>query len=192
MSEIYISFDVETVGGSTSKNWMPNIGLVAATPDGTILSELSVNMTRPPGTESDPETLAWFHGLDNGYTWRAITHNAFSPLDGMTCIRAWVNELTMHGKIIFVAYPTIFDGSWLYHYWFTYLGHPTNGVGPGFNMIDIRSYAAGKLGISYAEANKKTKLARFCPPADQFPHTHTGLDDAREQLQLFLNIKNSK
>jgi hypothetical protein len=151
-------------------------------------------MTQPPDTESEPDTLAWFQGLADGTVWRGITQDAVSPLEGMTRIKAWVADMARHGKVVFVAYPTIFDGSWLYHYWFTYLGHPTNGVGPGFSVIDIRSYAAGKLGIPYSEATKgKGKaLARFCPPKDQFPHTHTGLDDAREQLQLFLNIKNSK
>ena len=64
--ELYISFDCETVGGSTAKNWMPNIGFVAATVDGTICGELSVNMTQPPFTESDPDTLAWFKSLSNG------------------------------------------------------------------------------------------------------------------------------
>jgi len=192
MSELLISFDCETVGGSTDANWMPNIGFVAATPDGVVRGELSVNMTQPPGTVSEPKTLEWFRSLANGAVWDTITRDAVSPLEGMTKIRDWIADFTRAGyKVILVAYPTVFDGSWLYVYWFRYLGHPTNGRGPGFTVIDIRSYASGKLGISYGEANKEKALAPFMPAKDAFPHTHTGLDDAREQLQLYLNLSRS-
>lgn len=188
--ELYISFDVETLGGSTDINWMVNIGMVAATSDGAIHGELSVNFSQPEGTISNPDTLKWFQSLPNN-VWSEITRDPISPKDGMIKIRDWIAQFIAHGyKIIYVAYPTIYDGTWLYHYWFKYLGHPNGGKGPGFSMIDIRSYAAGKLGISYFDACKGQALQQYKPPKDQFPHTHTGLDDAREQLQLFLNILN--
>ena len=189
-TELLISFDCETVGGCVTTNWMPNIGFVAAAPDGTILGELSVNMSQPSGTVSDYKTLEWFQSLDHGAVWATITRDAMSPLEGMMKIRNWIGAFVSVGyKVLLVAYPTVFDGSWLYAYWFRYLGHPTGGKDPGFTMLDIRSYASGKLNVSYAEASKEKALAPFMPSKDAFPHTHTGLDDAREQLQLYLNLR---
>ena len=197
---LYISFDLETLGGNPADLPVINWGFVAylaPAPAGAgavkKIGQLSVNM-KP--LHPDPSTVAWFNStpdLKRAYE-ECTKEPVVSPTEGMEQIRYWINEMTLLAttsagappRILFVAYPTIFDGSLLYYYWFRYLGHPTNGRGPGFTMLDIRSYAAGRLGIPYHEASKEKALRPYCP--DKLPHTHTGIDDAEEQMWLLFNI----
>jgi hypothetical protein len=146
----------------------------------------------PEGYQADAVTLQWFE-TQNAEAWAVITKDPVAPLDAMKQLREWCVTMCAHpkgGRPVWVFYPSIFDGSWLYCYWFKYLGHPAGGKGPGFNAIDIRTYAMGKLGCTYEETRKdKPLMKRFLPSAEDAPHTHTGLDDAYEQGHLFLNLK---
>lgn len=182
--EVYVSIDFEALNPTFGAI---NLGAVAAKRDGVRLGRLDVNFKLPPDSEPNPDTLKWFQEK-NAEAWEHCTKDPLEPDEAMRRVQAWFSDMSKHGKLLLVAYPTIYDGTMLYNYWFRYLGHPNGGKGPGFTIVDIRSYAAGKLGISYFEASKDRALARFRPPEDQFPHTHCGLDDAEEQLELFLNL----
>lgn len=195
MGEFYISMDAETLGGNPYVNPMINLGCVAFAADGTELGRFTVNLDGSPehGFQADPDTLEWFR-TKNAEAWAVITKDPMSPLEGMQALRQWCVEMCAvsgNKRPVWVFYPSIFDGSWLYCYWFKYLGHPAGGKGPGFNAIDIRTYAMGKLGCTYEETRKDKPLMKPYLPTDA-PHTHTGLDDAYEQGRLFLNLKNSK
>ena len=192
MTEFYISVDVETLGGNPYKNPMINLGAVAFTSAGVELGRFTVNLQWPEGYEADADTLKWFQ-TQNAQAWAVITKDPVMPQKGMELLQSWFKDMCGRqpgAKPVFVFYPTIYDGAWLANYWFKYLGHPT-GKGPGFTSLDIRSYAAGKLGIPYAETRKDMPaMKRFMPDPELAPHTHTGLDDAYEQGLLFLNLKN--
>lgn len=187
MSEIlYISFDLECLGGNPSNFPIINAGFVAYTANRKKLGELSVNF-QP--LHPDVDTIAWFNSTPElKLAYQKCTTDPLPPKDAMERIRDWIRHIGKGYKVSMVAYPTIYDGSLLYFYWFHFLGHPSGGRGPGFTMIDIRSYAAGKLGISVFEASKDKALAQYRPSKTDFPHTHTGLDDAEEQMHLFLNL----
>ncbi len=190
MSEtLYISCDVETLGGNPFENYVFNWGFCAKTGKGKLVGELSVNMSAPHGHVANEETLKWFQ-QENSQVWEECTRDPKTPEEGMKIIQAWFAQVTKGYRPLLVFYPTIFDGTMLYNYWFRYLGHPSGGKGPGFTAIDIRSFASGKLGLSYFDCSKEKELKRFMPK--DLPHTHSGLDDAREQLELFLNILNFK
>lgn len=184
---LYISIDVETLGGNPFVNYVFNWGFVAKTSDYKLIGELSVNMSAPPGHVADEDTLKWFQ-KDNPKVFEECTKDPKSPEEGMKIIQEWFGQVTKGYKPILVCYPTIFDGTLLYNYWFRYLGHPSGGKGPGFTAIDIRSFASGKLGLSYFDCSKEKALKEYMPK--DLPHTHSGIDDAREQLDLFLNILN--
>jgi hypothetical protein len=113
--------------------------------------------------------------------------NRLPPAVGMAKFRDWCHLMgNKTNPVVFLAYPTVFDGSWLYAYWFRYLGHPAN----GFSMTDIRSYGQGVLRLeTYAESRKDKALKPFCPKEEDFPHTHEGIDDAREQAQIYFNLR---
>lgn len=183
--EVYVSIDFEAVDPTFGAI---NFGGVAAKRDGKRLGRLDVNFQLPEGVSGDPDTVRWFQEHNREAWEHCMKEPRYHPVEGMRIVEQWFNDMRKHGKLLIVAYPTIYDGTMLYNYWFRYLGHPNGGKGPGFTICDIRSFAAGKLKISYFEASKDRALANFRPPPDQFPHTHCGLDDAEEQLELFLNL----
>jgi|SRR6185295_4810507 len=190
---LYVSFDLETVGGNPDDEPIVNAGFVALLEDGTEVASLNVNMHYKRG---DPKTLEWWQSTPElRAAWASFQHDALAPADAMVRIRDWIASLTagpIRYRLLLVCYPVVFDGSLLYAYWFRYLGHPTNGKGPGFTALDIRSYAAGKLQVDYQETSKDRALKPYCPAPDAFPHTHSGLDDAREQGHLLLNLMHGR
>jgi len=190
MAECFISFDIETLGGDPSRNYMFNLGAVAYTSDRKLLGEISLNFASPEGAAADAATLQWFQ-TQHADAYARMTKDALEPALAMAKLREWCTAMCAGGlRPVFIAYPTIFDGTWLSVYWFRYLGHPSNGRGPGFSVIDIRSYAMGRLGLAtYAESGKEKALKPYMPDPASFPHTHTGLDDAHEQAMLFFNVR---
>lgn len=199
---IYISFDLETLGGNPLFLPIFNAGFVAYTEDRQKVGELSVNMKTgddnaiiTPGMVNDREYVEkareWFQSTpENRATWEKCTKDPVDPQVGMQTIRDWIMSFANNKNTpLLVASPTIFDGSLLYYYWFRFLGHPSKGIGPGFGAIDVRSYGAGRLGIKYFEALPKKAFLPFQP---QQLNTHYGLDDAEEQMQLFFNLKDGR
>lgn len=189
---LYISGDCESLGGHPDRNYVFSWGFAAATEDGQERGALHVNLAPPPGTEADPDTLAWFQSTEeNRKVYAECTRDPVSLLEGMTKIRTWISAFYKDYKPVLVFYPTVFDGTMLYLNWYRALGHPSGGKGPGFTAIDIRSYAAARLGISIWDTGKTSpKMQPFMPK--DLPHTHNPLDDAREQLHLFLNLMRHK
>jgi hypothetical protein len=188
---LYISFDLETLGGNPDCLPVINWGFVAYL-ERVKIGELSVN-TKP--LRGDQDTIDWFQStpeLQRAYEY-CTREPVVGPKEGMEQIRYWMNLMKHisppNTRVLLVAYPTVFDGSMLYYYWFRYLGHPTNGKGPGFTVLDIRSFAAGHLGISYFEASKEKALKPFVPTLlETQAIKHTGLWDAQEQLMLLFNV----
>jgi ATP-dependent Lon protease len=81
-----------------------------------------------------------------------------------------------------VAYPAGFD--FLFVYW--YLIRFASESPFSFSCLDIKSYAAATLNVPYRQATKKNMPKSWFKNLP--PHTHKGLDDAREQGLLYLNI----
>lgn len=184
---LYVGVDMESIDNNCSMSMEPiiNMGFSAAFADGVELASLSVNLI--PGTPGDPDTLTWFKEK-NLEAYEASTKDPVPPEEGMKIIQSWFNALPPAKDVILVFYPTIYDGSWLYHYWFKYLGNPV-AKGPPWKAIDIRSYTMGVLDIPYSETSVfKDSMKPYLPPKDAVGLKHTGLDDARYQLKLFLNL----
>jgi hypothetical protein len=108
----------------------------------------------------------------------------------MADIARWFEELSSTFAFgAFVCYPTIYDGTIFASYWLRYNGKTGPFARGPPATIDIRSYGSGVLGIPYSACNKNGALAKYCPHAEDCPHTHTGIDDAKEQMVLFLNVR---
>jgi hypothetical protein len=187
---LYISIDFECVHSGPLEN-LPviNFGAVAYTESKEFVSGFTVNLK---SGKPDEDTLTWWTTKNKEAYQECTKDPVVYPEDGMKQFEEWIKKNSINKKVIFVCYPTIYDGSLLYFYWMKFLGHPTQGKGTGFNVIDIRSYACGKLGLSYEKCNKQTSLKKYRPSEEDFPHTHTGYDDAMEQMMLFFNIRDEK
>lgn len=189
MEIIYISFDLEGVSDNPADFGIINAGFTAYSEDRIKLGDFSINLIPH---NADPNTIKWWHSTPElEDTYKRCTQNSVDPKDGMIMIRDWIIKISAGKKPVMIAYPTIYDGSLLYHYWFVFLGRMSGGLKcPLFDIIDIRSYASGKLQIPYTESLKAKALKQFVP--QDKPHTHTGLDDAEEQMHLYFNIRDFK
>jgi hypothetical protein len=191
---ILVSYDWECVGNDLSRDVAINVGFwVCLESDGSYVTSRSYNLTYNPDAASE-DTMAWWQSNEtNRLAWARCTENPRHPREVMADIAKWFEELSDTFSVgAFVCYPTVYDGTLLTNYWLRYNGKtgPFSRGPPA--TYDIRSYASGVLGLPYRECNKQGALARYCPNADEYPHTHTGIDDAHEQMLLFLNIRRSR
>ncbi len=184
MSEIYVSVDIEADGPIPGPNSMLSLGAVALLESGKEVGAFEVNFEELEGAKGDPGTMEWWSKQDRE-VWAHIRKNPVSPKKGMASFVEWVNQMAKQENlpVVCVAYPVGFDFTFIYHYIRSCgLESPFS-----FSCLDIKSYAAAVLNIPYRKAVKKNM------PKEWFkglpPHTHKGLDDAREQGLLFLNIR---
>lgn len=171
-SEIYVAADIEADGPIPGSYSMLALGMaVVGQPDLSFYTEL-----KPISERYVPEALA-VSGLDR----EKLKREAPEARSAMIAAAAWLDQLSVNGKLVFVAAPAVFDGMFV-HWYFTELAgrnpFAVNGAG-----IDLRSYWMGKRGCSWSETGRsriKEALSIQAPP-----HTHNALDDARELAAIF-------
>jgi len=201
MADYYISIDIESFGPIPGPNSMVNLGAVAYTADRQKLGDFDANLQEIEGSIRDERTMNEFWlKPEQAETLAAITLNPQPALEVMERFKEWVNQMTSLGREVtgdqsvgpvLVAYPSGFDYMFVYWYWMRYLGeHPPF----WFKCVDIKSFAAGRLNCQYNECHKSAKtggkLVRYWP--EDMPHTHKGVDDADEQIQVFFNVRDNK
>lgn len=157
---------------------MLSLGSAAFSEDGRLLDTFSVNLTQLEGASPDPETMKWWEGQPAA--WAACRMNLHDPELGMRHFVEWVRGFS--GKSVFVGYPATFD--FLFVYWYIRrfgLESPFS-----FSAIDIKSYAMALLGTGFRKTTKKAM------PKEWFGskrHTHLAVDDAVEQGELFIRMR---
>lgn len=176
MTETYLSLDIESDGPCPGLNSMLSLG-AAAFVDGKCSSTFSVNLDQLAEGTSDPATMAWW--ATKPEAWRECRAKTVHPHEAMRRFYAWIKGLP--GRPIAVAYPVGFDFTFVKWYCHRFLGE----CPLGFQAIDIRSYAMGLLGASYAET-QKAKLPKSLLPESR--HTHVAVDDAIEQGEMFMRM----
>lgn len=179
--EVFISVDVESDGPIPGDNSMLSFGAVVLDdPAKTFYREL-----KPISNQYDPAAVQVLRrsGLDR----EKLAAEGSDPKTAMEEFRAWIAEVCgPDGRPIFVSFNATYD--WMFAYW--YLMHFTGSKPFGHSGLDIKAYYMGALGKTrWAETGKRSIDRRFRPNPHEFPHTHNGLDDAREQAELFRCIK---
>lgn len=184
MQEIYVSVDIEADGPIPGPHSMLSLGAVALLETGKEVGAFEVNFEELEGAKPDPGTAEWWSKQDRE-VWNHIRKNPVPPKAGMESFVAWVDQISKQQNlpVVCVAYPAGFDFTFVYWYTrFLGLDSPFS-----FSCLDIKSYAAATLNIPYRKAVKKNMPKSWFKGLP--PHTHKGLDDAREQGLLFLNIR---
>jgi hypothetical protein len=183
--EVYFSLDVETDGPSPGEFSMLSLGCVAFDWGGNELSSFTDNLTRLH-MHGDPDTMAWWRTQPDA--WEAATKDPELPSIVMSNFVEWVERTSnlgpgSSGKPVALAYPAGFD--WTFVYWYL---RKFAGRSPfGFQCLDLKSFAAAKLGTPFRNTSKKTMPREWFKglPA----HTHKAVDDAREQGLLFFRMR---
>ncbi|EQD58317.1 Exonuclease RNase T and DNA polymerase III [mine drainage metagenome] len=102
------------------------------------------------------------------------------PVEAMTSLSRWVNEVKGDMKPVFVSFGT-FD--WMFTKW--YLERFGYGNLFGLNGIDMKSYYMGMGSTEWSETTKARMPTAIKP---RTKHTHNALHDAIEQAELFENM----
>lgn len=160
-------------------NSMLSLGSVAFDAGGAEIDALQINLEPLPEATPDPRTMDWWKGQPEA--WAAARVDQEPPEQAMVRYAGWVDDLP--GRPVFVAYPLLFDMMFVYWYLIRFAGRsPFSHSG-----IDIKTMAYIGMGsAAYREATKRNMPKRWLP---QRRHSHVAIDDAREQGELFFNIR---
>ncbi len=175
---IYFSTDIESDGPIPGQNSMLSFASVAFNTNGDEVGSFTRNLRTLQGAKGDPETMAWWATQQEA--WEACRSDLVTPTQGMIAYVEWV-ESFRDTSPVFVAYPAGFDFTFMYWYMIRFAKRSPF----SFSALDIKSFAAAKLGIPYRQVSKKTMPKEWFP---KLPHTHKAEDDAREQGLLFINM----
>jgi hypothetical protein len=153
---------------------MVSLGAVAYY-KGKEAGNFTANLHPVTGTHPDTDTEKFWKA--NPEAWQQTLVNRRYAGDVIDDFVQWVEKLP--GTPVAVCWPSGFDFTFVYWYC-----HRFTGDCPFVrNSIDIRSYAAGKLGKSYSKISKRDLFKLSQVP--RRPHTHVAVEDAREQGELF-------
>jgi ribonuclease T len=173
MTEVYISVDVEAAGPLPPTYSMLSLGAcVVGNERETFYMEL-----RPINTNAVPEAMKVV-----GRPLTDFERDGRDPKEVMTAFMSWVISLSRGGKPVFVGFNAVFDWAFVNSYFHTYAG--TNPF--GFGGIDIKSYYMGMTGCSWDES-RSSRIPQALKGKRQ--HTHNALDDAVEQGEMFLRMR---
>jgi len=175
--EIFVCFDVESDGPIPGEYSMLSMGAVALNNQGVELGTFDVNLHLLPGAQQDPNTMAWWARNQDAYDDTRI--NLLDPQEAICNFVKWVKELP--GIPVAVAYPAGYDWTFLYWYMIKFAG-----TSPfSFSCLDMKTLAMSLLNTTYKQSTKRKWPKQWNSP---FPHTHRGLDDAREQGYSFIQM----
>lgn len=177
--DIYVSTDVETDGPIPGVHSMLSFASVAYDGRGFELGSFTANLETLPGAKAHPKTMEWWRGQP--VAWAACRKDPQDPETAMQDYDTWLHRFG--GRPVFVAYPLLFDMMFVYWYQIRFVGaSPFSHSG-----IDIKTMAyVGMGGRNYRNATKRNMPRHWLSKAR---HAHIALGDAREQGELFFNIR---
>lgn len=171
---VYVSVDVEASGCIPSEYSLLSIGAcVVNNPKNTFYAEL-----RPLNgnyTESAMKIV--------GDLWIRCNIDGLNPEFVMKKFEKWLKSL--NGRPIMVSFGE-FDWMFIDYYFQKYLGYSPFGIN---GVLDIKAYFCGMVNCSWEETTKKRIKYRYPIFKTQRVHTHNALQDAQEQSELFLKMK---
>lgn len=163
----YISVDVESSGGIHGKHSLLEIGACdcdnLANTFQTYIIPVSEEWTESAKEVNKPHDFY----VSNGIT----AYNAMKKFED------WLSQFH---RPVFVGFPVVFDYGWINYYFHNFLGRSPFGI----NGLDIKSYYMGKFNCEYSDTTKKKMKIK-----SSLKHTHNALDDAKEQADIFNQIR---
>ena len=172
--ETFISVDVETSGPTPAQYSLLSIGAcLVDDPAHTFYVEL-----RPLSPAATEEAMQ-IHGLDM----ERLQREGVDPAEAMARFEAWLRaEVPADQLPVFVGFNAAFDWMFVADYFQRFLGRNPF----GHTALDIKSYALGIHGGSWADTTRRA-LARRYP--DHAHLTHHAVQDAHDQAALFRRLR---
>lgn len=171
LAECFISVDVETGGATPADYALLSIGacLVDDPDESTFYVEL-----QPEDKRSTQEALEVSKlSLD------ILRTMGEPPAEAMQHFADWVGEVVPAGqRPVFVGFNAPFDWMFVADYFERYLGRNPF----GYTALDIKAFAMGRLGSTWAETSMSVLASRYLSGR---PLAHHALSDAQDQAALF-------
>jgi ribonuclease T len=173
--ECFISVDVETGGATPADYALLSIGacLVDDPVEATFYVEL-----KPEDKRSTAEALAV-----SKLSVDILETMGVPPVQAMQDFADWVGEVVPEGhRPVFVGFNAVFDWMFVADYFERYLGRNPF----GYTALDIKSFAMGRLGSTWAETSMRVLAPRYLSGR---PLAHHALSDAQDQAALFRALR---
>jgi len=169
--ECFISVDVETAGSTPATYSMLSLG--ACLVDDPVESTFYVEV-KPEKPAFTAEALEVTHlSLD------VLEVMGETPADAMAQFAAWIEEAVPAGhRPVFVGFNAAFDWMFVADYFERHLGRNPF----GYSALDIKAFAMGRLGGSWAETSMEVLAVKYLSGR---PLSHHALADAQDQAELF-------
>jgi ribonuclease T len=171
LAECFISVDVETGGATPADYALLSIGacLVDDPEESTFYVEL-----KPEGRRATQEALEVSKlSLD------ILETMGETPAEAMRSFADWVGDVVPEGsRPVFVGFNAAFDWMFVADYFERCLGRNPF----GYSALDIKAFAMGRLGGTWAETSMSVLGPRYLSGR---PLAHHALSDAQDQAQLF-------
>ena len=181
--EIFISVDVEADGPIPGTYSMLSLGAVAINEDGVVLGEFEVNLNRLPYAREDAKTMKFWDEFPEAY--QATRVNTVDPKIGMERFVTWFEQFQ---NPVFVFFPAKFDAPMVYWYLINFVERMDFMTTP--DMYDIKTFAAATLKSTIYDASKAKWPKRW--KNNKRRHTHVAVEDAAEQGEQFIKIRNER
>lgn len=183
---LYLSLDIETDGPVPGLYSMMSFGIAGINNSGVCEEVFTRNLLPLTGASKSPETSKFWKSNPEAYA--ATQIDRVLPIDAMLDLHSWMKKLNEKYKLIFVAYPAVFDYMFLVYYNERFT---PNNILIGFsNCIDMKSYASCKLDRPFHKTTKSSFPNSWFD--SNLEHTHIALDDAREQGSLWHEMRCAK
>jgi ribonuclease T len=169
-AETLISVDVETGGATPGDYALLSIGAcLVDDPETTFYVELKPEDKRTTLEALEVSKLS----LD------ILQTMGVPPAEAMPQFAAWVAEVVPEGhRAVFVGFNAGFDWMFVADYFERYVGRNPFGHSP----LDIKAFAMGRLGSTWAETSMKVLGPKYLSGR---PLAHHALSDAQDQAALF-------
>ena len=183
---MFVSVDIETDGACPGVNSMLSIGAVAYDNDGKELDSFESNFVPLTNGVQNKETMEFWYKQPEAFATLHIY--PVRPLQAMLAFKKWLSQ---YDKPLFVAWPITFDFSFVYYYFYRFLGECPF----GYKGFDMYTYACILLGLTRDnDADMEMGLWSKNFPEEwkegtENPLEHVAINDARSQGRLFFNMR---
>jgi DNA polymerase III alpha subunit (gram-positive type) len=107
-----------------------------------------------------------------------LATSGLEPVEAMSRLEAWVQQVADGAWPVFVGFNAPFDWMFVADYFWRYLGRNPFGI----SALDLKSLYMGRLGVSRWDETRKGQISERLDV--QFEGTHNALSDARDQALL--------
>lgn len=182
--ELWISVDIEASGPSPSTGSLIAIGACLVN-EPAVAFYVELKPLAGLAWSDEAETV---HRLSRAH----LAAKGHDPAAAMNAFAAWVEGASAKrngAKPVFLGFNATFDWMFVADYFHRFLGRNPFGV----SAPDIKAYYAGIHADTelWGQTAKRYARARY-PNPPGLEHTHNALDDAREQADLFRQIRGKR